>query len=237
VAETAIERNIAAIRERIEKACERAGRKSGDVTLMGVSKFHSIERINEAWGAGLTVFGESRVQEAAGKFGPESGWREGHPSAEIHMIGSLQRNKAKTAVTIFDCVESADRDELVDELGKLCAGRDEPLGVLLELNAGEEAKSGYADEDSLFKGAEKVLSYSGLVPRGLMIMAPLTDDQALLRRVFRSLVRVREKLRSRFPEADWPTLSMGMSGDFEIAVEEGSTLVRIGTAIFGERQP
>ncbi|GHV81873.1 YggS family pyridoxal phosphate enzyme [Spirochaetia bacterium] len=224
---------VAAIQERIGAACARCGRKIDEVRLMGVSKFHSRDAAEAAWDAGIRLFGESRVQEAAEKF---EGFREEKPGTELHLIGALQRNKAKAAVSLFDCVESADRDELIAELGRLAASRNTPLGVLLELNAGEESKSGYASEDDLFRGAETLLAWPNLEPRGLMIMAPYTTDTALIRRAFRSLASVQRKLETRFPEADWSCLSMGMSGDFEIAIEEGSTLVRVGTAIFGERR-
>jgi pyridoxal phosphate enzyme (YggS family) len=225
---------IARVRERVIAACERSGRNVEDVRLMGVSKFHSRERVEEAWNAGLTLFGENRVQEASEKF---DGFTRAHPGAELHLIGSLQRNKAKTAVSLFDCVESVDRDELIAGLGKLSAVRDIPLSILFELNAGEASKSGYPDEDSLFRAAETALAFPSLAIRGLMTMAPFTDDTDVIRRAFRSLVKARDRLQSRFPECDWSCLSMGMSGDYEIAIEEGSTLVRIGTAIFGERTP
>jgi pyridoxal phosphate enzyme (YggS family) len=225
---------VARIRERMAAACERAGRKPEEVRLMGVSKFHSRERVEEAWNAGLTLFGENRVREASGKF---EGFIPGHPGAELHLIGSLQRNKTKAAVSLFDCIESVDRDELIVSLGQLSALRDIPLSVLFELNTGEVSKSGYPDEDSLFRAAETALTYPGLRIKGLMAMAPLTDDTALIRRTFRSLVKVRDRLQSAFPESGWSCLSMGMSGDYEIAIEEGSTLIRIGTAIFGERIP
>jgi pyridoxal phosphate enzyme (YggS family) len=204
---------------------------------MGVSKFHSREQVEEAWNAGITLFGENRVQEASEKFKDKAGFAQDHPGAELHLIGSLQRNKAKAAVSLFDCVESVDRDELIFSLGKLSADRGGPLDILFELNAGEASKSGYPDEDSLFRAAETIRTVPSLTIRGLMTMAPFTDDTAAIRRAFRSLARARDRLQARFPECDWSCLSMGMSGDYEIAVEEGSTLVRIGTAIFGERTP
>jgi pyridoxal phosphate enzyme (YggS family) len=199
---------------------------------MGVSKFHTRQRIEEARNAGLTLFGESRVQEAASKF---DGFRTDFPGTELHLIGSLQRNKARAAASLFDCIESVDRDDLILSLGKLSAGGSRPLTVFFELNSGEASKSGYPDEDSLVRAAETALAYPSLRIGGLMIMAPYTDDTALIRRAFRSLVKARDRLKAEFPEADWSCLSMGMSSDYEIAVEEGSTLVRIGTAIFGER--
>jgi uncharacterized pyridoxal phosphate-containing UPF0001 family protein len=247
------------VRERVRAACARAGRDPAGVCLRGVSKFHDRSRIEEAWQAGIRVFGESRVREAAEKF---EGFRESRPGAILRMIGSLQRNKARTAAALFDGIDSVDREELIAELGSLCVGRGPglspglepglplrpglppgsrlglpPLPILLELNAGEASKSGFSDEDALFRAAEKALAYPGLALRGLMTMAPLTDDAGSIRRAFRALVRARDNLQIRFPEADWSCLSMGMSGDFEIAIEEGSTLIRIGTALFGERKP
>jgi pyridoxal phosphate enzyme (YggS family) len=201
---------------------------------MGVSKFHGLPLIEEAWEAGLRLFGENRVQEASKKFGD---FKSRYPGMELHMIGSLQRNKAKVAVSLFDCIQSLNRDELVAELGVLTANRERPLPVLLELNAGEESKGGYPDEEALFRATETILLRKGLQIRGLMTMAPLTGDIPRIRRAFRSLVRARDQLAVAFPGCDWSCLSMGMSGDFEIAVEEGSTLVRIGTALFGERNP
>jgi pyridoxal phosphate enzyme (YggS family) len=201
---------------------------------MGVSKFHEIPALEEAWNGGIRLFGESRVQEATRKF---VGFREAHPGTEIHLIGSLQRNKAKNAAELFDCIQSVDRDELIAGLGTLTRGRENSLPILLEYHTAEDSKSGYPDLDSLFRGAEQALEYPGLALRGLMTMAPCTDDETCIRASFRALVSARDMLRVRFPSGDWSCLSMGMSGDFEIAIEEGATLVRIGSAIFGERIP
>jgi pyridoxal phosphate enzyme (YggS family) len=220
---------IETIQERIQKACVRSGRKAEDVRLMGVSKFHELPAIEEAWKAGIRLFGESRVQEAASKF-PD--FKANHPETELHMIGSLQRNKAKIATGLFDAVQSVDRDELIAELGRLTGDRKKPLLILLEYHTAEDSKSGYPDLDSLFRAAEMALAFPGLALRGLMTMAPLTRDEAAVRASFRAMVSARDALAARFPAADWSCLSMGMSGDFEIAIEEGSTLVRIGTAIF-----
>jgi pyridoxal phosphate enzyme (YggS family) len=199
---------------------------------MAVSKFHTQVEIEEAWQAGLRLFGENRVQEAAAKF---AGFRAGHSGAELHLIGSLQRNKAKTAAVFFDAIQSVDREALIEELGRAAAGRIEPLRVLLELHTGEDSKAGFPDEDSLCRAAERLLSYPALSPAGLMTMAPFTGDAERIRASFRALKAAAERLSSRFPGAGWTCLSMGMSNDFEIAIEEGSTLVRIGTALFGER--
>ncbi|MDR2314689.1 MAG: YggS family pyridoxal phosphate-dependent enzyme [Spirochaetaceae bacterium] len=228
-----IRERIEEVKERIEKACLRSGRKPEEVRLMGVSKFHGPAAVEEAIRGGLSLFGENRVQEAREKF---PSLRAAYKDLELHMIGALQRNKAKNAVAVFDGVQSLDRDELISALGTLSAPREKPLGVLLELHTGEESKSGYAGPDLLFRAAELVLSFPGLRLFGLMTMAPYTRDQGPIRSSFRALVKARDLLQNRFPGADLSCLSMGMSNDFEIAVEEGSTLLRIGTLIFGERQ-
>ncbi|MDR1420846.1 MAG: YggS family pyridoxal phosphate-dependent enzyme [Treponema sp.] len=222
--------NLLRIEERLSEACLRSGRKREEVRLMGVTKFHDRAAVEEAWRAGLRLFGENRVQEAREKF---DGFRESHPGAELHLIGSLQRNKAKSAALFFDCVESVDRDALIAELGGISAGKE--LRVLLELHTGEESKRGFPGEDSLLRAAERVLSFPGLKPAGIMTMAPFTTGEAPVRAAFRAARKARERLEAAFPQNDWSCLSMGMSNDFEIAVEEGSTLVRIGTVLFGER--
>jgi uncharacterized pyridoxal phosphate-containing UPF0001 family protein len=127
-----------------------------------------------------------------------------------------------------------DRDSLLSELGTLTGSREKPLMILLEYHTGEESKSGFPDEDSLCRAAEKALAFPGLKPGGLMTMAPFTADAGAIRSSFRALVKAKNRLETEFP-GHWACLSMGMSGDFEIAIEEGSTLLRIGTAIFGER--
>ena len=231
---------LARLEERISASCLRCGRKREEVTLMGVSKFHPLEAVEEARKAGLGIFGESRVREGMEKF---AAFRQKYPEdpVELHLIGSLQRNKAKSAASFFDCVQSVDRESLIDELGKACSPedliltREKPLMILLEFHTGEESKAGFPDTDSLFRGAEKALSWPGLKPSGLMTMAPFTADANAIRASFSALVRARGELEKRFGPI-WPCLSMGMSGDFEIAIEEGSTLIRVGTAIFGERR-
>jgi pyridoxal phosphate enzyme (YggS family) len=221
------------VKSRIEKAAVLSGRNADGVRLMGVSKFHGAEKVEAALRAGLSLFGENRVQEAGAKFPP----LKGKYALELHLIGSLQRNKAKAASALFDCVQSVDRDELVTTLGAVTADRGTPLKVLLEMHTGEESKSGYPDVDALCRAVELALSFPGMALSGLMTMAPFTKNIQAIRASFRTLVAARERLSTRFPEIRLSCLSMGMSNDFEIAVEEGSTLVRIGTAIFGERSP
>jgi hypothetical protein len=198
---------------------------------MGVSKFIPKELIKKAYCAGIRYFGESRVKEAAEKF---SGYAEEFPDARLHLIGSLQRNKAKQAVFLFDCIQSVDREELITELVKHSSLLEDPVEVLLELHTGEETKSGFADLDDLFHAAELVLGSRNLKSAGLMTMAPFTTDTQLIRSAFRQLANAQNELQKRFPSENWACLSMGMSNDFEIAIEEGSTMLRIGSAIFNE---
>jgi pyridoxal phosphate enzyme (YggS family) len=230
----AIAEALERLNERIHEVCIRVGRDPGEVRLMGVSKFHERDALEEAWQGGIRLFGENRVQEAGRKF---PGFKQAHPQTELHMIGSLQRNKARAALALFDCIQSVDRDELITELGTLTLAREQPLMVLLELHTGEASKAGYPGVEHLFRAAERVLQFPNLIIQGLMTMAPFTEDKELIRGSFRSLAAARDQLRLRFPEADWSCLSMGMSNDFEIALEEGATLLRIGTALFGERRP
>jgi pyridoxal phosphate enzyme (YggS family) len=233
-----ITENLLRLEERIQNACGRSGRNREDITLLGVSKFHGPGEVEEAWRGGVRFFGENRVQEALGKF---ADFKETHAGAELHMLGSLQRNKAKAAASFFDCIQSVDRDSIIHELGKAAADRAEPLNLLLELHTGEESKSGFPDAEGLFRAAELVLSYPNLRIQGLMTMAPFTADKGLVRDSFRRLVKARDMLEARFPGKEgrcrWDCLSMGMTNDFEIAIEEGAALLRIGTAIFGERRP
>jgi pyridoxal phosphate enzyme (YggS family) len=225
--------NVAFIEEKIEAACARSRRKRQEIRLMGVTKFHGVEAVEAACKAGISLFGENRVQEATEKFSRfwENRLRDGN--VELHLIGPLQRNKAKIAAAFFDCIQSIDRDSIIDELGALTANAENPIKIMLEYHTGEETKIGFPDPDSLLKAAEKVLSFSGLLPVGLMTMAPFTKDTVLVRSSFRRLVSARDELERRF-SGYWSCLSMGMTNDYEIAIEEGSTLIRLGTAIFGE---
>ena len=231
-----IAKNIERIEERIQRACFRSGRKREEILLMAVSKFQPLDAVKEAWNCRLRLFGENRVQEGVEKF---SSFKETHGDTELHLIGSLQRNKAKTAAAFFDCVQSLDRDGIIAELGKFAEARSKPLDVLFELHTGEESKSGFPDIESLCRAAELALNFRSLRIRGLMTMAPFTSEPEPVRASFKFLRMAQEELEKRFPsgaDCSWDCLSMGMSGDFEIAIEEGSTLLRIGTAIFGERQ-
>jgi pyridoxal phosphate enzyme (YggS family) len=224
--------NIARIEEKIQKACASTGRKRDEITLMGVSKFMPIGLVEEAFCAGITCFGESKVKEGTGKF---ESFKKLHPQTQVHLIGHLQRNKAKNAAFFFNCIQSVDREEIIIELAKHTGQLPKPLDFFFELHTGEETKSGFLNFDSLFRAVELVFKYESLKPSGLMTMAPFTDDTVLLRKSFRLLVKARYELEKRFPpKENWKYLSMGMSNDFEIAVEEGSNFLRIGSLIFKE---
>ena len=228
-----IKERIESIRERIEKAARRSGRSPSDIALMGISKFHNAKAVEDAIKEGIMLFGESRVQEAKKKFPV---LRESYPLLELHMVGHLQRNKIKTALKTFDGIQSLDRDEVITALGTHAGANEmqQSWTVLLEMHTGEESKTGYPDTDSLSRAAELVLSFPQLKLSGLMTMAPFTQDTALIRASFKKLAGARDLLQRRFPNNDFSVLSMGMTNDFETAIEEGSTLIRIGTAIFGE---
>jgi pyridoxal phosphate enzyme (YggS family) len=229
-----VAQNIAFIEERIAAAALRAGRNPDDVTLMAVSKTQPPERIREAYDAGLRVFGENRIQEFAGKAGALRDLR----AAEWHMIGHLQTNKAATTAELFRAVDSIDSLKLAEKLDAAARKPGRKLDVLVEINVGgEAAKSGVAPHsaalEELLIAAPRL---EALVFRGLMTVPPFTGDPQGARPYFRKLRELRETIAARkLPAVAMDQLSMGMSHDFEVAIEEGSTCVRVGTAIFGER--
>lgn len=233
---TDIKSNLKNVISQICEAEKAAGRKEGSVRLVAVSKFHPAQAVVEAYEAGQTLFGENRVQEAKAKF---EELRTEHPdfNLDLHIIGSLQRNKVKDAVKIASCIESVDRLELIEEIEKQCAKIGKTIEILFELHTGEESKSGYTDESALEDSIRKIAEgqFPHVVTKGFMTMAPNTDDTELVRESFVRCRETRRKMAEKFPELDFSELSMGMSGDFKIAIEEGATIVRIGTAIFGER--
>jgi len=221
------------IRERIALAETRSGRAPGSARLMAVSKFHPGEAVLEAVAAGQTLFGENRVQEADSKFPSIIASR---PDVELHLIGSLQRNKVSKIVRIASCIQSVDREDLLAEIAGQSAAIGRTIDILFEFHTAEDSKSGYAEKDALFRSLDLLESMPSVRCRGLMTMAPFTDDRNAVRASFKKLAALRSECASRYPSLDFSVLSMGMSADFEIAIEEGSTLVRVGTAIFGERQ-
>jgi len=225
-----IEKNINDIRNKIDKAAKKAGRSGKDVQLMAVSKTKTREQVEAAYRAGLRLFGENRVQEAYEKY-------EGfHSDASLHLIGHLQSNKAKQAVEIACCVQSIDKLKTARELEKRCAAVDKQMDIYMEFNtSGEDSKSGYLSKDAMYADMEQIASFPHLHIKGLMTIGPFTDDIDAVRRAFALLKSYYEESKERFPEMPIDQLSMGMTSDYEIAVEEGSTMVRIGTALFGSR--
>jgi pyridoxal phosphate enzyme (YggS family) len=234
-----VESNVAQVRDRIAAAAQRAGRDPGEVTLVAVSKTFPARAVIEVYRAGVSVFGENKVQEACPKITAVSAIL-GEGVVAWHMVGHLQRNKAKLAVECFDTIHSVDSIRLAAELEKRCAvlSTEGRLPVLLEINTSHEAsKFGLpADKERLSAVIEVVLSAPHLELQGLMTLAPFVTDPEEARPYFRLLRRLRDELALQYPTANWRHLSMGMTDDFEIAVEEGSTLVRIGRAIFGQRK-
>ncbi len=229
-----IKANLEKIYEEIKIAEKNASREQNSVKLVAVSKFHPAESVIEAIKAGQTLFGENRVQEAASKF---DFIRSLGYEADLHIIGSLQRNKAKEAVRIASCIESVDRIELMEELEKQCAKMSKNIQIYFEVHTGEDSKAGFLTEESLFEAASRVEKgdFPHLVPAGLMTMAPNTTDESLIKKSFDTLRELRAKMNEKFPSLKITELSMGMSNDFKAAIASGSTMVRIGTAIFGSR--
>ena len=241
---------LAEVRDRIARAAGRAGRSADEVRLIAVSKTYPVERVRAAAAAGQRDFGENRVQEFAGKFdelkaaagslaSPRLGfWGEGAQNASFHLIGHLQSNKAAKAAELFDAVDSVDSLRLAERLNEAALRWNRTLQVLIEVNiSGETAKSGLdpaSDELQALLAAQPRLQ--NLAIRGLMTVPPVTPEPEGARPYFRRLRELRDQLKAT-SGLELPELSMGMSHDFEVAIEEGSTCVRIGTAIFGARTP
>jgi len=230
-----IPENISAVRRRIAEAARRAGRRAEEIALMAVSKTHPPERIREVYAAGLRLFGENRVQEFAGKAAALADLL----GVDWHMIGHLQTNKAGRAAELFGAVDSVDSVKLAEKLDAAARNLGKKLGVLIEINVGgEAAKSGVApDSDELQALLTTAPRFEAVEFRGLMTIPPFTDNPEDARPYFRAVRELRDAIAARkLPAVGLGVLSMGMSHDFEVAIEEGSTCVRVGTAIFGERR-
>jgi len=229
-----IAENIARVHERMAAAALRAGRRPEDIALMAVSKTQPPDRIRDAYRAGLRLFGENRVQEFVSKSVP----LRDLSSAEWHMIGHLQSNKAAKAVELFSAVDSVDSLKLAEKLNDAAKTLGKKLPVLIEINiGGETAKTGVAAEsgelEQILQAAPRL---ANLEFRGLMSVPPFTDDPEGARAYFRKLRILHQQIATRkLPSIRMDVISMGMSHDFEVAIEEGSTCVRVGTGIFGER--
>jgi PLP dependent protein len=224
---------LRAIRERIGEAATRANRLPDAVQLVAVSKTVPVAVLRGAYALGLRVFGENRVQEAQEKIAALA-----LPDMRWELIGHLQTNKAARAVELFSRVQSVDSLRLAEVLSAHASAMGKSLPILLEVNvAGEESKSGFAQGEAL-GAAHAIMAMPALRPEGLMTIAPLVDDPEDVRLVFRGLRELRDQLREEAPlarDGGWSELSMGMSDDFAVAIEEGATLIRLGRALFGAR--
>ncbi len=254
---TEIEVNLRNVQRRIAEAAGRAGRDPAEVTLVAVTKTFTADHIQAACELGVRHFGENRVGEAAEKSPIVNQWIEEQalPPITWHMVGHLQSRKARDAIQLFDIIHSVDTLKLAQRLNRALPSSPPGLGgkeggrktmpILLESNvSGEEAKYGFAlarwveDEEQrerFFAIVEEILALPQVEVQGLMTMAPIVADPEEVRPYFRRMRRLRDALAERFPGESWRHLSMGMTDDFEVAIEEGATLVRIGRAIFGER--
>ncbi|MBN1976655.1 MAG: YggS family pyridoxal phosphate-dependent enzyme [Anaerolineae bacterium] len=241
---TEIVHNLARVQERIAQAALRSGREPTDVTLIAITKTHPAESIVAAYQAGVRHFGENRVEEGAAKMPAVHAAIDG-PRPKWHMVGHVQSRKAPGVVEGFDYIHSVDRLKIAQRLSRFAQEAGRKLPALLECNvSGEESKFGFdlqgweqdvTRKKTFFTAVEEMLTLPGLAIQGLMTMAPFVPDPETVRPVFTSLRRLLDTLQERLPWGDWRHLSMGMSDDFEVAVEEGATLVRIGRAIFGAR--
>ncbi len=240
---TEIARQLEAVRNEIRRACEHAGRSPNTVTLIAVSKTHPARAVVAAAAAGQRCFGENRPEQAVGKMAEVA--RLSDLPVEWHLIGHVQSRKARYVAEGFALVHSLDNVKLANQLDRILSERDATLDVLLEMNvSGEASKQGWqvaawrndpAVRRTLWDEVGHLLVLPRLRVRGLMTMAPIVDDQEQARPVFAALRALRDALAEDFPGADWSQLSMGMSDDYPVAVEEGATLVRVGRAIFGAR--
>jgi PLP dependent protein len=227
--------NIEAIRARITAAAARSGRDVSDITLMAVSKTHPPELIREAYHVGLRVFGENRVQEFSGKAVALNDLQE----AQWHLIGHLQTNKTAKAVELFSAIDSLDSLKLAEKLNSAALDQDKKIAVLIEINVGgEEAKTGLAsDSTELEELLQAAPTLDHLDFQGLMTVPPFSGNPEETRPYFHKLRELRDEIMARkLPAIGMKVLSMGMSHDFEVAIEEGSTCIRVGTAIFGSRE-
>ena len=234
---------IGIVRERIEQAATSAGRDPASITLVAVTKTYPPELVAAAIAAGASDLGENRVQEAASKI---AALQQIQPAPRWHLIGHLQRNKARLATELFDLIHSVDSLRLAETLSRhMPTGRRMP--ILLQFNvSGEESKEGFnlpggianqAALEAILPEIEQILALPNLEVRGLMTVAPMVAEPDQARPTFRALRELRDELARLFPQADWRDLSMGMTDDMTAAIAEGSTIVRVGRAIFGPRQP
>lgn len=229
-----IKENLLKVLDSISQCEKASGRKSGCVKLCAVSKFHPIEEIRQTLENRQFLYGENRVQEACEKF---SVLKSENKEIKLHLIGQLQSNKVRNIVPLADCIQSVDRFDLLKEIEKQCCKIDKVMNILFEYHTGEDSKSGFTDKSQIIQALDVIAlnTFPHIKPCGFMTMAPFTSDETLIRKSFQTLRTLKEEMQNQYPQFNLSELSMGMSGDYKIAIEEGSTMVRIGTAIFGER--
>ena len=227
-----LKERIEQVRTRIREAALSSNRSPDEITLVAVTKTHPVATVREAIDAGLDNFGENRVQEAEAKI-PETG----RTAVRWHLIGHLQSNKARRAVELFDCIHSLDSPDLAKRLNRICGELERPeLPVLIQVDLGHEATKTGIDEAGLNELFAVISKCDRLRLLGLMTVPPFFDEAETVRPYFRRLRELRDDLKARGAFGDHPgALSMGMTHDYEIAIQEGATIVRVGTAIFGER--
>ncbi|MBN2532668.1 MAG: YggS family pyridoxal phosphate-dependent enzyme [Spirochaetales bacterium] len=222
--------NLNHIRTQIEAACRKVSRSPDEVRIMAVTKSFPEDYVHIARKAGMTLFGENRVQEALKKY------KDSESDIELHLIGHLQRNKAKPAAELFCCVQSIDKYETALVLDKYAEELGKTIILFIEINtSSEQTKFGIREIDRYWKMVDSILLLKNLEFRGLMTVGPFTDNKETVRKSFSSLRELFRQTKDRYPGLSLDVLSMGMTSDYDIAVEEGSTMVRIGTALFGER--
>jgi pyridoxal phosphate enzyme (YggS family) len=235
---TALQENLERLEEAIGQACRAAGRERGEIELMAVSKTYPAETIAEAAGLGLRLFGENRVQEFGGKAGALEGLRR-NAAVRVHLIGHLQSNKAARAVELFDAIDSVDSLKLAERLNEVAGKLGKRLPVLIEVKLSEEeTKAGLEPESAdAAELLERLPDLGNLETRGLMTIAPWGVAEDVTRACFRSLREWRDRWAAAHSKLRLDVLSMGMSGDFALAIAEGATRIRVGTALFGKRAP
>lgn len=226
-----IARNCERIREQMGKSALNVGRSIDDITLMAVTKQQPLEYVEYAYSVcNITCFGENRIQEATEKYS-KAELREG-----LHIIGHLQSNKVKKAVELCDWIDSVDSPRLLERIERQASEQQKVMKVLFEYHtSGEESKAGFRSEEELFACIEAAGQMKHVEMRGLMTLGPLTEDERLIRTSFSVLRELYYKTIKLYPEILFDTISMGMSSDYPIAIEEGATLIRLGSALFGKR--
>jgi pyridoxal phosphate enzyme (YggS family) len=225
-----IENNVKSVRKRIATAAQKSGRTEGDILLVAVSKMQPLEKVYQAYQAGIEYFGENKVQDLVKKIS------ESEHKLKWHMVGHLQSNKINKVVGNVEMIESVDSIQLLEKLDSASQSKDVSTKVLLQVNTShEETKFGFTS-DAVIDACARAENLSHIEIQGLMTIGPLTDEVAKVVKSFRSLKELADRIaNSRSSKISMKYISMGMTGDFEIAIEEGSNLVRIGTAIFGPR--